>query len=406
MDKKEVQALIDEALKAREADDAKDGGKEEEEKESTVESKITDLAEKIAGRIADEIKTAKGGDDDDVSELKGKIHESMKDSTVVRYPSQEELKDLSDEDTIVYFFKSLMAKDSDAEANAVFKALTEGTNADGGYLVPAPLATEVWRILPDMSVMRKVGRVLTMTSQTLGLNSLTGKPKAYWTQEYATKSTTSADFTQKTLTAYKLVCRLPASHELIQDANIDLVNFIIELFAESIAEAEDDAFFTGSGTNQPRGVSIETISNQSAGASLDFDDIIALIHLVPQSARQDRSVAFVGNQTTLRLLRQVKDSNNDYIWRIDGGATTSGQTQRLPDMIYGYPYYEQNDLGDELYFGAWNRYIIGDRKRLTVETTNVGGEAWERDATEIKAVERVGGRMVDERAFAKLTNTY
>jgi len=407
IEKKKLQEMIDEALKVR-GEDAKDVKNEskEEEKEVKVEAPINDLVDKIGEKIANAIKEAKGGDGEDVEKLKSKIHDNLQDQNAVKYPSLGELKDLSDDDTIVYFFKALMNKDKDLEAMEVFKALVEGTNADGGFLVPAPLATEVWRILPDLSIMRRIGRVMQMTSQTLGLNRLTGSPVAYWTDEYATKATTSAEFAQKTLTAYKLVCRLPASHELVQDANINIIEFIIELFAEAIARAEDDAFFTGTGVGQPRGVTIETITNQSAGATLDFDDIIALIHLLPQAERGSTSAAFVGNSSTLRLLRQVKDTNGDYIWRIDGGATTSGQQKRLPDMVYGYPYYEQNDLGDELYFGNWKKYIIGDRKELTVETTNVGGTAWERDATEVKSVERVGGRMVDERAFAKLTDTY
>lgn len=57
----------------------------------------------------------------------------------------------------------------------------------------------------------------------------------------------------------------------------------------------------------------------------------------------------------------------------------SGQTEKLPDTLYGYPFYEQNDLPqDRLYFADWSYYIIGDRQTMTVKTTTEGGDAWRR----------------------------
>ena len=106
-------------------------------------------------------------------------------------------------------------------------------------------------------------------------------------------------------------------------------------------------------------------------------------------------------------MRTLKDSNNQYIWRDSkGGNVGSGQgeTGRLPDTVYGYPFYEQNDLAEsELYFADWSYYIIGDRQTLAVTTTTEGGDAWRRNAMEIKAVERVDGRAVILTPFAKLT---
>lgn len=80
----------------------------------------------------------------------------------------------------------------------------------------------------------------------------------------------------------------------------------------------------------------------------------------------------------------MKDSDGDYIWR-DGGAAknNNGETQRLPNTLYGYPFYEQNDLPQsQLYFGDWSMYIIGDRQTMAVSTTTEGGDAWRKNAME------------------------
>ena len=82
----------------------------------------------------------------------------------------------------------------------------------------------------------------------------------------------------------------------------------------------------------------------------------------------------------------------------------NGETKRLPDTLYGYPFHEENDLSQsELYFGDWAFYIIGDRQTVSVKTTTEGGDAWRRNGMEIKAVERVDGRAVMASPFAKVT---
>lgn len=368
---------------------------------------IADISDRIAEKLANAIIANKHitnpTEKEDLNDhIKAKIFTNWGGLQEISYPS--DIKTLSKEEKIVTFFKALMYAKADPQSDRVLRALVEGTDTEGGYLVPEELRAEVFRVLPDMSVMRRIARVIPMTTNSLKLNTLTARPTAYWTAEYASKSTTSAEFGQVELVPNDLVCLLPVSEQLVADANINIVQFIIELFAEAIGLEEDKAFFTGSGTGRPRGISIETIASQSAGASLDFDDIIDLIDLVPQRASQGPRAAFVANRVAKRLLRKVKDSDGQYIWR-EGGGRTAGETGRLPDTVYGYPFYEQNDLSqDELYFGDWGYYIIGDRQTLSVRTTTEGGDAWRRNAVEIKAVERVDGRTVLTSPFAKLTD--
>jgi HK97 family phage major capsid protein len=315
------------------------------------------------------------------------------------------LKSLTKEEKIVNFFKALLYSKADPASQQVLRALVEGTDSEGGYLVPEELRTEVYRLLPDFTVMRNVARVLPMSTDTLKLNTLTARPVAYWTSEYASKSTTSADFGQVSLSPNDLVCLIPISEQLLADANINLVQFIVELFTEAIGLGEDAAFFTGSGTGQPRGISQETISTVTAGGNLTFTHILQLIDSVSARVANSPRAAFIGNRNVKSLLRQIKDSNGNYIWR-DGGTAPGGGTEsrRLPVTLYGYQFYEQNDIAQgTLYFGDWSYYVIGDRQTISVRTTTEGGDAWRRNAMEIKAVERVDGRALLVGAFAKIT---
>lgn len=399
----EMEALLKKyGLKADDESEAPKG--EEVKTESTV---VADLATNIATKLAGIIAEKKGLGEEDKQDLnkdiKTKIFTSWGGMKEVSYPS--DLKSLTKDEKIATFFKALVYSRNDPNSQQVLRALTE-TDSEGGYLVPEELRTEVFRVLPDVAVMRNLARVLPMTTDTLKLNSLSARPTAYWTAEYQSKSTTSAEFSQITLSPNDLVCLLPVTEQLLADANINLVQFIIQLFAEAIGLAEDKAFFTGSGTGQPKGITQESIASQSVGVSVTLDDIIDLIDLVPQRVAQSPKAAFVANRSVKRMIRKLKDQNNDYIWRDGkGGVGGSGESIRLPDTLYGYPFYEQNDLPkDELYFGDWSMYIIGDRQTMAVSTTTEGGDAWRRNAMEIKAVERVDGKVVITTPFAKLTN--
>lgn len=404
MDKEELKKLLGE-IKAEEEEEEEPKKEEEEDtdkdKKVEVTKSVEELVEKLGDKIAEAF-VAKGVSDTNAQNIKRQLFSVQGGLQAIKYP--DNLSNLTDEQTIVLFFKSLVMKDRDEESYKVFKALNEGTAAEGGYLVPTPLATEIWRILPDVTVMRKIATVIPMTALTLKLNSLSARPSAYWTSEYATKTTSSAEFGQTTLTVNDLVCLLPVSQQLIADANINLVNYIIQLFVEAIGMAEDKAFFTGTDTTQPRGINQETLTTVSAGGAISFDHIIALIDSVPQRVGQSPNAAFVGHRYVKRLLRNLKDTTNNYIWRdARGGVGGGGENIKLPDTLYGYPYYEQNDISqDELYFGDWKYYIIGDRQQITVETTTEGGDAWRRNSMEIKAVERVDGRAIIVTPFAKI----
>lgn len=400
----EMKALLEKhGLKADDAEEA-----EPEVPEKGADSVVSaDLLEAVATKLADMVAKKQGLNNTDKADLnqsvKTKIFTSWAGLKEIEYPS--DVKSLSKEEKIAVFFKSLLFARHDEASQNVLKALVEGSSEDGGYLVPEELRTEVFRVLPDMTVMRKYARVLPMSSDTLKLNSLSARPEAYWTGEYQSKSTTSAEFGQVVLSPNDLVCLLPVSEQLLADANIGLVEFIIELFAEAIGLAEDKAFFTGSGNGQPKGIATESIASQAVTGAVDFDDIIDLIDLVPGRVTQSPRAAFVGHKKVKRTLRKVKDNDGDYIWRDGNNGRMSGQTERLPDTLYGYPFAEQNNINSkELYFGDWAMYIIGDRSVMTVSTTTEGGDAWRRNAMEIKAVERVDGRAVITVPFAKLTN--
>ncbi len=305
---------------------------------------------------------------------------------------QKDIEQLSTREGLAVFLRAAMIGDT-----AKVKALSEGTAADGGNLFLDEFRAELIRDVANIAVMRPLVRVVPMSKDVMKIPTMTSKPKVYWTAENTAKTTSTAAFGQATLTAFKMAAILYASDELIEDSQeIDVVSLIIDLFAEGIAIEEDYALTAGNGTTQPQGITQATLGSVAMSGTLDFDDVIDLEFLLP--AKYSKDARFMGNRRNIKKLRQLKDSNNRYLW-MDNPAP--GQ----PSTFHGYPVVENNDISDtELYFGDFKKaYWLGDRKSMTIKITQDSETAFTKDQTAIRVVSRIAGTTVLADALKKLT---
>lgn len=400
-DKGEKVFIDDRDLKDAEADDQPAGDPPAGDPPAPDDEKTLDEA---AGKIAKDI-VAKIGLDK-VDELSKKVDRFIASSQPADAKlakilnGKDYVKDadsLTKEEKIIGFFHALVTNNQHA-----LKALSE-TAADGGNLLPQDFMAELNRDLQDLVVMRRVARIVPMRRNTMVIPRVTTAVKTYWTAENASKTTTTAQFTQDTLTAFKLAAILYASDELIEDSTsmggFDIVRMIINLFAESISMIEEDAFGQGNGTTAPLGIETAraaTTFASIAAAGQNFDDIIRLEYAL--KAQYRANAAFIAHDQAVRNMRLLKDGNNRYLWQ---DAVAPGQ----PATFHGYPVYTMNTVPHTvIYFGDWKRgYWIGDRQQMTVKITQDSETAFTKDQTAIRVVERVGAQVVNPSALKALT---
>jgi len=298
---------------------------------------------------------------------------------------------LTSKEKMVAFFYAAVNRDT-----KTLKALSEGTAADGGYLFPDEFRSEIVRELEDTNALRSLVRVIPMRRDTIDWPSLVSSVKVYWTAENAAKSTTTAHFGEKSLTARKVAAILYASDELIEDSqDIDVVNLIIELFAEAIRTEEERVIVAGNGTTEPEGLTQATIASRSVAGDLSFDEIKRLDYLLPVKYR--RNATWVINPVNVEELALLKDNDGRYLWQ---DAVTENELPRL----MGRPVYETAWCPeDEIYFGDLRiGYVLGDRKRMTVKVSQDTETAFTKDQTAIRVVERIGGLVILPAAIRKL----
>lgn len=340
------------------------------------------------------------------------ISEQLKDLTEkhIDQPENSKLKEilngkdlvkdkasLTAEEKIIGFYHGLVTDDKE-----VLKALSEGVNADGGYLFPAEFSSELIKPLSEPTRMRSLVRVITMKRKTFTAPSLANRPKMYWTGENAAKTTTTANFGQVSLTARKAAAIIYSSDELLEDSDsIDIVRLIIDLFAESIGEAEDYVILRGDGTTQPRGIETARaagdIASVAFGGTTTFDKLKDLKYAL--KAKYRRGATWLIHPDKVADIDKLKDNDGRYIW----------QESVLPDKpntLLGLPVSEQYDLPENtLFLGNWKLvYWLGDRKQMTVKVSNDTETAFTKDQTAIRVVIRLAGDVVLGEA-AKATAT-
>lgn len=256
-------------------------------------------------------------------------------------------------------------------------AQQEETTTEGGHLVFDEYLPEIQRIIGEQSLALKLARIIPMKKLYMKI-PYAGSTAASvaWTAEETAATESKVDFGQHSLMADRLDAFSTVSNELLEDADVDVVDYLVELFTEAMGEEIDNQVFAGTGSP----VSGITVGVNACGYSVTFDSgsqswsQLKADYLSKMISKVSSSVlagcVWVGNQTALHYVRILKDDQSRPIYQFPyQGAVGS---------VYGFPFYTSAKMPSTetgaskpmLIFGNFKRgYIIGRRKELEVEST-------------------------------------
>ena len=103
--------------------------------------------------------------------------------------------------------------------------LQKAISTQGGYLVPIEFETKILLKLYDANIMRQLATVIRTTSQ-VDIPMEGNLPTFGWIAELGTYGATDLTVGQKILSAYKLGGVVTISEELLQDAFIDVEDYV------------------------------------------------------------------------------------------------------------------------------------------------------------------------------------
>ena len=286
----------------------------------------------------------------------------------------------------------------------VRNTMSTTTNSEGGFTVAQEWATSVLDALKDFGGMRSVATII----QTSGVGQM-NFPTSDGTSEVGeiiaeNTTATAADlvFGTKSLVAYKYSSKVVAvPFELLQDSNVDVEAFVRLRLANRLGRITNQHFTTGTGTSQPNGVVTAASSGKvgTTGQTLTviYDDLVDLQHSVDPAYRQSGKAGFMMNDSSLKIIRKIKDSQNRPIFvpgyevGVPGGA---------PDTLLGSPVTINQDMAvmaanaKSILFGDFSFYNIRDAMQMEMfrftdsaytKLGQVGFLAWMRS----------GGNLID-----------
>jgi HK97 family phage major capsid protein len=262
------------------------------------------------------------------------------------------------------------------------KAMSVGSGADGGYLVPDETEREIGTRLAEMSPIRAIAGVQTISSALYKKPFATDGFAAGWVGETdARPQTTTPTLAALEFPAMELYAMPAATQALLDDAAVDLDRWIAGEVETAFAAQETTAFINGDGDGKPAGFLHATAVAEASwawgklgyvasggdgafAASDPADKLIDLVYALKAGYRQN--ARFVLNRRTQAAIRKLKDADGNYLWAppsAAGGAAT----------VLGFPVSEAEDMPDiasgalAIAFGDFRRgYLVVDRLGVRV----------------------------------------
>ena len=253
-------------------------------------------------------------------------------------------------------FEGFMRKGAGAFYDAERKAMSVGSDPDGGYLVPADTSGRIIARVYDLSPIRQIASVQPISSDALeGLNDLDEAGFA-WTGETQTRvETTTPQLGKYRIPAEEMYAYPRTTRKLLDDAAVDVENWLIGKASERFARAEGAAFVVGDGAAKPRGFTtyptaatadgsrawgtfehFNTTANGAFAGSNPADILIDVIDAMKDGYRD--GARWVTRRSVISLIRKFKEATtNAYLWQ---PGLQAGQ----PPTLLGFPVTKAEDM--------------------------------------------------------------
>jgi len=300
------------------------------------------------------------------------------------------------------------------------KALSYGTAADGGYVVPEEYINDMIELIRSNTVIDKLGVTnITPSFAPVKIPKQTGGATAYWVSENAEITQSQQTFDEVSLEPKMVAGITPMSRRIAELSDPSMEAIVRRDIAQVIARAIDIKALEGDGTNDtPTGIlntsNILTYSVGTDGDAVNYALFSELEGLLEDNDTLKGNLAFVALP---KIFRKLKNQ------RI---AQFSGQTDGeyiIPPLVsnaelaqaLGYSFESTTQIdatgtkGDgtnltSIYFGNWQDMVKAMWGSLILDATTSGAGAFEKHQILIKAVAEVDVAVRHPESFAVATD--
>jgi len=252
------------------------------------------------------------------------------------------------------------------------RAMEEGTDAEGGYLVP-----EDWReeLIHDPgvpgSVIRPYCRVI-QTSRDAG--NLPTFGTASWASIAEEAAYTGAESTptigQVAFTIFKSGGLVRVSNELLEDEAHNLPATLSQVFNEAAGRYEDEQVIGGDGTTEPQGLRTAAVADVTAASatSIVANDVNKLYWTLPAQFRSNGT--FYSTSSFMQQLTSIGSTSAGQTFGEDLTAAPDASFRGRPAVLFdgtGWDDAAALATGEEVgAFGDFTNYYMIDRVGISI----------------------------------------
>jgi len=279
--------------------------------------------------------------------------------------------------------------------------------ADGGFLIPETLRSNLLQVALEEAVVRPRAQVIPMETlrvpipmidSTSNVSSVFGGVICYWTEEAAALVESQASFGRVNLEAKKLTGYAEIPNELLADAPA-FTSFFDDVFPRALAWYEDIGFMNGTGVGEPRGfvncdasVAVAAEAGQPAG-TIVWENVVKMYsRMLPTALQNAVWIASIDTFPQLATMALSVGTGGSAVWI--GNLQQPGSAVP-PVSILGRPviFTEKTPaLGTtgDLNFVDLSYYLIGDRQMM--QSTSSPHFKFASDKTVFRIISRLDGQ--------------
>lgn len=278
---------------------------------------------------------------------------------------------------------------ADERCKILYDAMTEGggdpAGEDGGFLVPVDIDNTIHELRRELNPLAELFSTETVTAPT-GWRVIDTAPSSAMPSidEMGTVANNSDQplFGKVTYALAKYGLRIPISNELMNDEAANLMAYLGRWFAKKLILTENSLLITALGTP----------STALTTSSIEADAAIKTILNKTLDPAISRSAVILTNQTGFDALDQLVDLNgrgllqpdptNATMMKMFGRRVVAVSDAQLPNLSTNSyaPFY----IGDMREFAT-----LFSKDGFEVASTDIGGDAWAKDSTEVRGIARL-----------------
>lgn len=234
------------------------------------------------------------------------------------------------------------------------KSMNTIVGEDGGYAVPRLMASGILKMLNDNNPMRGAVATIAVSSEDYSQLVDTGLATSGWVGEADPRTETLAGGLKSIKPVFGEIYAFPfVTQRALDDIAFNVESYISDKVAMEFAIKENAALTNGDGINKPKGLfSYEFVAagddtraynkyqyvKTGAAATLGTTPSDKLIELQDAlRAGYQGGAVWMLNAATLTTIRQLKDSQGNYLW-------APGISTGMQNSILGKPYIVNHDM--------------------------------------------------------------